>query len=347
MSRAIRIGIVGAGLMGHWHAHAARHANAKIVAIADLDIDRARRLASRYNASAHATAGDLMDRADISLLHICAPTDAHLPIAMMAIDRNLHLLIEKPLSASQPETLTILQKAKSAQKLVCPSHQYAFQRSVNKTINQLKRAGEVITVDLKFCTAGGAGFDPSSFPLLAADILPHPLSILQRIFPSKQISKSEWRLASSRNGDWEISTQIDRTRIRITLSLLARPTVASLIVAGTKGSFEADLFHDYVVWSGGEVTRSTKILQPFTRSLAHLWFASQNLAFRAVSSEPAYPGLNTLTSKFYEACNTGAEAPITEQQMIDISAMRDRFLQAAQSGGDILESVNFSQGASS
>jgi len=346
LSRAMRIGIVGAGLMGQWHAHAARLANAKIVAIADVDIERARRLASRYNASAHMTADDLIDSADISLLHICTPTDAHLPIAMMAIDHNLHLMVEKPLAMSQPETIAILQKAKSAQRLVCPSHQYAFQRSINKVIDQLKRTGELITVDLKFHSAGGVTFDPSLYPLLAADILPHPLSILQRIFPSQQMSEREWRLASVRNGDWEISTNIDNIRIRISLSLLARPTTASLMVVGTKGAFEADLFHDYVVWSGGEATRNTKILQPFTHSLAHLWSASKNLAFRAISSEPAYPGLNALTSKFYEACDAGAGTPVTEQNMIDISVMRDRFLQAAQSDGDILETVT-AQGISS
>ena len=48
---AIRAGIVGAGLMGKWHAHSIRRIGGRVVAIADHNLQAAQRLAEQVNTA--------------------------------------------------------------------------------------------------------------------------------------------------------------------------------------------------------------------------------------------------------------------------------------------------------
>jgi predicted dehydrogenase len=48
----IRAAIVGAGLMGRWHAHAAQRAGGHLVGIVDIDESAAVRLSKRFQDAA-------------------------------------------------------------------------------------------------------------------------------------------------------------------------------------------------------------------------------------------------------------------------------------------------------
>ncbi len=326
MRQKMRIGIIGAGLMGRWHAHAARQAGASIVTIADAEHECAQALAAQFGAVVVNDARDLLQTENIDALHICTPTDTHTQIAQEALRQGVHIFIEKPLAANEGETKALLVEAERTRKQICPTHQYAFQRCVSNISARLSQAGELTLVELKFFSAGASASDPAMYAAIAGDILPHPLSILHQLFPGQSLALLDWRINCAVNGEWELSATIGKTRIRILIGLLSRPTAASLTICGTRGAFEADLFHDYVLWRDGAVSRSAKIAQPFVHSVGHLAAAAYNLAYRGIRNEPAYPGLRTLISKFYEACSGGGAAPISSQQIIDAARVRDRFI---------------------
>ena len=94
----IRAGVVGAGLMGYWHAHAAEKVGGKIVGVFDVNKTQADSLAAKYSS---APSFDSLEKmlAEISLdvLHVCTPTATHKNIAELAIKAGVNLLIEKPI----------------------------------------------------------------------------------------------------------------------------------------------------------------------------------------------------------------------------------------------------------
>lgn len=337
MRRELRVGVSGAGLMGQWHAHAARQAGAVVAAFADPDISAAQSSAQKYRAAALDDTAELLATSDIAVLHVCSPTQTHSDVSALAMGQGTHVFIEKPVAQDQAQTWKVLQAAKQAKVQVCPAHQYAFQRSVERIRDNLHKLNEITAIDLRFFSAGGLRTDTNALIQIAADILPHPVSILQRLLPDRQIADLDWKLHSARPGEWMLVSSVDGIVLKISVGLLSRPTCVELTVVGTGGSFEADLFHDYATWQNGMVSRTTKMTRPFTRSAGHFFSATGNLLARAVRKEPAYPGLRALVSQFYDACEQQTACPISDVNMMDVARFRDGFLQAAQAGGDVLD----------
>src|SRR5262249_13004483 len=107
---AVSVAVVGAGLMGRWHAHAA-HQRGGIV---DTDVTKAESLARRVGgAKAFAEIHEALRRCCLDAVHICTPLRTHAALVSIAIDARLHALVEKPLAETFGETRRLLEAAKS------------------------------------------------------------------------------------------------------------------------------------------------------------------------------------------------------------------------------------------
>lgn len=325
-----RVVIVGAGLMGRWHAHAVRRSGSRVVAIVDPDLATAGALARRSGGLAYASLGACLKREAVDIAHICTPTETHGLLVRECIAAGVPAFVEKPLAVSADATAALLDAAMQRGLRICPTHQYAFQRSVAGLVAHLPQLEALATVDIVFQTAG-AGHDTTRWSRIAGDILPHPVSILQKLFRIEEIDDAEWRMTENAHGTWQLTATIRQALVRILLSVEARPTCARATVAGTGGTFTADLFHDYGIWTAGAVSRHSKISGPGVNAARHLAAFAFNLAARAIRGEPAYPGLQTLVSEFHRL--DADRVPITPAQILQVARVRDWFLDH---GGDRL-----------
>ncbi|MCI8554896.1 MAG: Gfo/Idh/MocA family oxidoreductase [Clostridiales bacterium] len=98
----VRIGIVGAGNIStnaHMPAYAAC-GGAEIAAVADIDLERAKAFAERFNVpQAYSSVEELLANADIDAVDICTWNRGHAPVAIAAARAGKHILCEKPLAA--------------------------------------------------------------------------------------------------------------------------------------------------------------------------------------------------------------------------------------------------------
>ncbi len=100
----VKLGIVGAGVWGSMHAQAyAQHPSAQLVAICDLDRERAEQLAARFGAAHVFTDLDRMLDLGLDGLSVATPDTAHAEIAIRAAERGVHILVEKPLATTIAE----------------------------------------------------------------------------------------------------------------------------------------------------------------------------------------------------------------------------------------------------
>lgn len=321
----IDVAVVGTGLMGRWHLHTAQRLGARVVGLADPDAGRAQAMAGA-DIPVFDEIGQLLENANPAVVHLCSPSGTHGTIIRQCIAHGVHVLVEKPLAANAEETRILSDLAREAQVQLCPVHQYAFQKSLGRVIENKNRIGEMELIDMSFVSAGAVGLPAEQFPQVVADILPHPVAIAQRIWPERDIAELDWQIVPIGSAGWQLISCIGSTTLRITLSLAARPTEARMVVSGDKGSWDLDLFHGYSRFRDGTANRRTKALRPFQDALSIFGHASLNLANRFVQSELAYPGLRALTQQFYGSVTRQQPAPITREQMISVAVLRDEFL---------------------
>ena len=96
--RKLRIGVVGVGHFGRFHALKLAAADrAELSGLYDHDPDRAQAVGAETGARAMALP-ELIAASDA--LVIAAPADAHFPLAAQALETGRHVLVEKPIAAT-------------------------------------------------------------------------------------------------------------------------------------------------------------------------------------------------------------------------------------------------------
>jgi predicted dehydrogenase len=104
--RRYRTAIVGTGGIAVAHVQAlqglARRAD--LVAVADVDLDRAKTFAERWDVpQTYDGVVELLDAQQVDLVHLCTPPEQHAPLALQCLRAGTNVLVEKPPTLSLAE----------------------------------------------------------------------------------------------------------------------------------------------------------------------------------------------------------------------------------------------------
>src|SRR5947208_9804127 len=88
------------------------------------------------------------------------------------------------------ETERLYKLAAAHKVLLCPVHQFPFQRGVRSAFEQFGRIGQLRHFEATFCSAGGADRSREELDDIVAEILPHPLSLMELFAPGSLREKS-------------------------------------------------------------------------------------------------------------------------------------------------------------
>ena len=94
--------------------------------------DRAAQVSTELGVVSHPTLESLLDAADA--LTIVVPTPAHYRVALQALTRGKHLLIEKPLAATLAEADELLDAARTAGVIIQTGHVERFNRAIRAAL---------------------------------------------------------------------------------------------------------------------------------------------------------------------------------------------------------------------
>lgn len=102
----LKVGIVGAGHFGRFHALKARDcAREQLVALYDPDRERARLVAQEAGCDVAASPESLVEVVDAVI--VATPAEYHYPAASAALRAGRHVLVEKPIAATLDEARSL------------------------------------------------------------------------------------------------------------------------------------------------------------------------------------------------------------------------------------------------
>ena len=112
-----KVGIIGAGGMVRYHIAGFQDAGAEIVAIADVAVEAAQKVADENNiANVYDDIAKMLAEADIDAVSIIVPNKFHAPLAIQALEAGKHVFCEKPPALNAAEVKELIAAADKAGK---------------------------------------------------------------------------------------------------------------------------------------------------------------------------------------------------------------------------------------
>jgi predicted dehydrogenase len=126
----IKIGIIGVGRMGNYHANVLTTLNhdVEFVGVYDIDTDRSTEVAEKYSTRAFDSIDALFS--DAQGVCIAVPTHMHYEIAKAALTEGVHTLVEKPVACSVVEAEELVRAAKDRGLIFQVGHVERFKGAV-------------------------------------------------------------------------------------------------------------------------------------------------------------------------------------------------------------------------
>ena len=107
----LKMALVGAGTWGEAHAGIyTEHPEAEVVAICDLNRERAEAFAKKHNVpNVYCDHREMLEKCDCDAVAIVTPDFLHTDIAVACAEAGKHMLIEKPLATRREDVMRILE----------------------------------------------------------------------------------------------------------------------------------------------------------------------------------------------------------------------------------------------
>lgn len=132
----MKFALIGCGRISPNHIAAALENKLDIVALCDLRIDNIDKLIKKFNLNKevkkYTDYKEMIQSENIDLIAIATESGKHATIAFDCIEKNINLIIEKPIALSIDDANLIIKKSKEKGVKVCACHQNRFNKSVQK-----------------------------------------------------------------------------------------------------------------------------------------------------------------------------------------------------------------------
>lgn len=119
----MRVGMMGAGWIATDHvARLRRREGVELVAVCDVDLERARALAG--SAPAYTDWRELIEREAPDAVFVCTPPRSHREMAVTALEQGMHVYLEKPIARGLEDARAIVEAAGRAEAVCAIGYQY-------------------------------------------------------------------------------------------------------------------------------------------------------------------------------------------------------------------------------
>ena len=338
------VGMVGAGNICEFHVAAVKALpNVDLVGVTDLDAKKAEAAAEKWETQSFASMEALV-AAGANVIHVLTPPSSHARVALEALERGCHVLVEKPVAESVEDALAIAQLAREKGLTASVNHSLLYDPQVRRALDKVRSGalGQVVSVDIlrgsEYPPFEGGPLPPhyrdAGYPF--RDLGVHCLYLIQALLGPIEEVQAEW---ASLGGDpnlafdeWRAQLRCQRGLGQFQLSWNTKPMQSQIIIHGTRGVLRVDLFAMFHGKRGTTplpkaaerlVNALTDSVQPLVDVPIGVWkFVSKKVK--------AYQGLRDLVADFYRRLAAGEPPPVRVEDAAEVVRWVEQVARAAE-----------------
>jgi predicted dehydrogenase len=178
VTQTIRTAVVGVGYLGQFHAEKyAMLPNSELVAVVDLDRERAAEVAGKVGTRACADYREIIGQVDA--VSVAVPTRFHYEVARAFLEKGVHVLLEKPITTTLAEAEELIRIAEEKKAVLQVGHLERFNPVILALDGVVKNPGFIESLRI-------APFKPRGTDVnVVLDLMIHDIDIIQHIVGSK------------------------------------------------------------------------------------------------------------------------------------------------------------------
>ncbi len=254
----MKLGIIGFGGMGHWHADNAPRAGVKVVAA--YDIDEARLKSARERGmKAYDTLEAFLADEEINFVLVSTPNQVHKDLAIAALRAGKHVMVEKPATLTVAEFDEIVAVSKECNRILTVHHNRRWDRDY-RTMREVVRSGEigkVFSIESRVFGTGGAMFGWRAFKKFGGGMVldwgVHLVDQILDMYPDKKVTGVYAQLMTLLKQDADdyvklLLTMEDGPVVQVEIGTYAFRKLPRWFVIGDEGTM---LIEDFTCKNGG------------------------------------------------------------------------------------------------
>jgi UDP-N-acetylglucosamine 3-dehydrogenase len=340
--RELRVGLAGLGSMGRNHLRIlSGRGDLVLCAVADPVTAALNGAMAQTGAQGFDEPLAMIAEADLDALVIAAPTTAHVPLALAAIERGIAILVEKPLAATTEEAIRIVAAARMTGVPVQVGHVERFNPAVIE-LGRLIDDGWLSTV--YSIASRRAGPFPARIRDVGVtvDLATHDADILSWIAgerPSRVYAETAQRIhATNEDLLFGLLHFPSGATGMLDVNWLTPAKRRQLLVVGEEGMFELDYLTQRLTFTRATDTTNPRLIggyaPTFEGEVVELPVASTEPlvgeldAFLSVVRHGGRPIVDAEDGLWAVAIATSLLAAAAEGRAVDLSSLSSRFAPA-------------------
>jgi len=316
--------MVGAGAICELHVAAVKALrDVELVGICDLDHARAEQRAGDWGTRAFEDLDELV-AAGANVIHVLTPPGAHAKVALAALAKNCHVLIEKPITEDEADALEIARVAREKGLVASVDHSLLYDPQVTRALDAVRAGsiGQVVSVDIlrgsEYPPYAGGPLPPwyrdAGYPF--RDLGVHCLYLIQALLGTiEDVDATYQSLGGDPNlafDEWRAIVRCQHGLGQFQLTYNTRPMQSQLIIHGTKGVLRVDLF---AMFHGKRSATplpkaAERLVNAFSDSLQPLIDVPIGVWKFVRKEVQSYQGLRDLVADFYKRLAAGEPPPV-------------------------------------
>ena len=243
----LKVGVIGVGSMGknHVRSYAALKNICNLIGVYDVDQQLAQEIADSYGVKSFSSLDKLMEEVDA--VNIATPTTTHFDIAKKALNNNLHILLEKPITDTIDEAEKLLQEASEKNLTVQVGHIERFNAAI-QALPDLLQGEEIIALDVKRMGPYNPRIADTD---VVQDLMIHDIDVVSSITPTsvKKVSSFGNIIKSKNHIDYAVANMLMENDIIATLtaSRVTNKKVRKLSIITHESYIELDYIQKKII----------------------------------------------------------------------------------------------------